>query len=91
MWRRGSRPRALTFLVRIRKGKVPRPHGDCLVVLTDDCMIVPMSGSQEALIRQVRDLEELLGGEYAWVRLLYSRLLPYNPSPPPPSAPFSSP
>ena len=30
-----------------------------------------MLGFQEALIRQVRDLEELLGTEFAWVRAFF--------------------
>ena len=40
-------------------------------------------GFQEALVRQVRDLEELLGnGEFAWVRYLHqSSLVSHTPFP----------
>ena len=49
-------------------------------------------GFQEALVRQVRDLEELLGtGEFAWVRYLRTcpRSFPTFPSSTPPLPPFT--
>ena len=36
------------------------------------CLCI-LLGFQEALVRQVHDLEELLGSEFAWVRAFFSR------------------
>lgn len=53
-----------------------RPGGSnlfCVELMSDDGVLMHMLGFQEALVRQVHDLDELLGSEFAWVGALFLR------------------
>lgn len=58
--------------------------------MINDGVLMHTLGFQEALVRQVHDLDELLGSEFAWVRALFLRAttLSFPPTHITPSLPF---
>ena len=78
----------------VGKGGIERLVVIVIIIIIISSFPPASLGFQEALVRQVRDLEELLGSsEFAWVRYLractHSFPFPHFLSPPQPLPPFT--